>query len=279
MAKITMSEALSQLPENTAETLHFIFKQNLSDDFLVDLENKKIHINFPEPEVILDIHATGAVLDPDTFVLTVNKENGEPFDVNLAKLAESEINNPTENAVVLSGNGAKESPLSADVKISEEEDNQLSKKEDGSLFVPAYQPPEQKCLAIKDVFGNDLGIRVVLCSAQDDAKNEEDELADVRYLFNNGYSSVHLDIIDYPRNEITAEFTQVGEMIARAVASPVHTVISQSNGKYTHRFTFNSGSFSGEKEMPLIATLDGEAVNKTLVLTGEADGGGFVYEG
>lgn len=163
MAKISMSEALAQLPENTQEMLHLVFKHNFSDDFLVDLEDKKIYINFPEPQVLLDIHATGAMLNPETFVLTVNKVNGEPFNVDLAKLAESEIDNPTEKAVVLSGNGTKANPLSADVKISEEAGNQLAKKEDGSLYVPAYQPTEHKCIVIKDVFGTDLGVRVMLC--------------------------------------------------------------------------------------------------------------------
>lgn len=51
MAKIKMSEALAQLPENTKEVLNTLFKENLSDDFLVDMENNKIHINFEKKDL------------------------------------------------------------------------------------------------------------------------------------------------------------------------------------------------------------------------------------
>lgn len=167
MAKIPMSEALAQLPSNTAEMLHAIFKHNLSDDFLVDMGAKKIHVNFPTPQVILDIHATGATLDPETFVLTVNRENGEPFNVNLAKLAESHIQNEPTSAVTLSGNGTKADPLKADVKLSGDESNIIRKDEQGNLIATL---PETQCLTLRDVFGDAIGqdgaeIKVMLCAA------------------------------------------------------------------------------------------------------------------
>lgn len=165
MAKIPMSEALAQLPSNTAELVHAIFKHNLSDDFLVDLEGKKIHVNFPAPQVILDIHATGATLDPDTFVLTVNRENGEPFNVDLEKLAESQIRNEATSAVTLSGKGTKADPLKADVKLSAESNNIIRKDNQGNLIATL---PEQRCLTLRDIFGDAIGpngqdIKVVLC--------------------------------------------------------------------------------------------------------------------
>lgn len=171
MAKIKLSEALAQLPENTATALNHIVKQNLSDDFLVDLDEKKIYINFPEPQKVLDIYATGATLDPETLILSVQRENGEPFTVDLAKLAESQIHNEATSAVTLLGKGTKTEPFSADVKISQNEGNQLSKDEQGALFVPAYEPPAIQCLMLRDVFGQALGengteISVVLCSTQ-----------------------------------------------------------------------------------------------------------------
>lgn len=166
MAKIKMSAALAQLPENTATLLHAILKQNLSDDFLVDLDNQKIYINFPEPEVVVDISATGAELDLDTLIFKITKSDGSEITTSLAELAKSAIQNEATSAVELSGNGSKTEPLKADVKISQQAGNQLSKDENGGLLVP-----KPNCLILRDLFGQTLGeggadIKVALCAVE-----------------------------------------------------------------------------------------------------------------
>lgn len=106
--------------------------------------------------------ATGATIDPDTFVLTVERENAEPFSVDLAKLAEIAVENGANSAITLTGNGTKSNALKADVKISSAQGNALEKKE-GGLYVA-----KGECVTLRDIFGQPLGeggqdIKVVLC--------------------------------------------------------------------------------------------------------------------
>lgn len=98
----------------------------------------------------------------------------------------------------------------------------------------------------------------------------------IAYLFNNDFGEVYLDIKNFPEEMIEVTFEQVGDLYGH---TPTHEAIKQGDGKYTHRFTFNSGSYTGEPTVGLNITINGQRIEKTLQQTGSARSGGWIYEG
>jgi len=89
--------------------------------------NQTVNVNIAS--ALVDVQIANAVLDPNTYILTITETDGTTHQVNFSDLIKINVQDTT--TVHLSGDGSAATPLRADVKVSAAAGNSIAINNDG----------------------------------------------------------------------------------------------------------------------------------------------------